>query len=199
MQSGADLACPDSSSCTRFSIGRKWGEIRALAYKARPGGACQCAAAQTAPPGGPNVHRPGLGCWSDTRVDFDIHSLETTMNYEDRDTYGMYTKHDVSGPGPDDRRGPGPEMMGAETLLGNDVVNQKGEDLGDIKEIMLDLRNGTVAYAVLSFRSSASVPRPAGWRRSRPFSPACPPTATPAWPSCWCSTWHRTTRAFSPN
>jgi sporulation protein YlmC with PRC-barrel domain len=73
------------------------------------------------------------------------------MNYEDRDTYGMYTKHDVSGPGPDDRRGPGPEMMGAETLLGNDVVNQKGEDLGDIKEIMLDLRNGTVAYAVLSF------------------------------------------------
>jgi sporulation protein YlmC with PRC-barrel domain len=71
------------------------------------------------------------------------------MNYEDRDIYGMY-KGDVSG-GPDARRGPGPELMGAETLIGNDVYNPKGEDLGEIKEIMLDMRSGKVAYAVLSF------------------------------------------------
>jgi len=67
------------------------------------------------------------------------------MNYEERDSFGMYKA------GPDQRRGPGPEMMGAETLIGNDVYNHKGEDLGDIKEIMLDMRNGQVAYAVLSF------------------------------------------------
>jgi sporulation protein YlmC with PRC-barrel domain len=67
------------------------------------------------------------------------------MNYEERDSFGMYKA------GPDRRRGPGPEMMGAETLVGNDVYNHKGEDLGDIKEIMLDMRNGNVAYAVLSF------------------------------------------------
>ena len=53
--------------------------------------------------------------------------------------------------GPDMRHGPGPELMGAETLIGSDVYNKKGEDLGDIKEIMLDMRTGRVAYAVLSF------------------------------------------------
>lgn len=41
--------------------------------------------------------------------------------------------------------------MGADTLVGNDVYNHKGEDLGDIKEIMLDVHSGKVAYAVLSF------------------------------------------------
>jgi len=65
------------------------------------------------------------------------------MNYEDRDTYGMY-KSKTSG-------GPGPGLMGADTLIGNDVYNHKGEDLGDIKEIMLDVRSGKVSYAVLSF------------------------------------------------
>lgn len=72
------------------------------------------------------------------------------MNYEDRDTYGMY-RGQADTAGPDQRRGPGPDMMGANTLIGNDVYNHNAEDLGDIKEIMLDLRNGTVAYAVLSF------------------------------------------------
>ena len=41
--------------------------------------------------------------------------------------------------------------MGAGTLIGNRVCNQKGEDLGVIKEIMLDLRNAKVVYAVLSY------------------------------------------------
>jgi len=67
------------------------------------------------------------------------------MNYEERDTFGMYKA------GPNVRKGPGPEMMGAATLVGNDVSNHKGENLGDIKEIMLDMRSGRVAYAVLSF------------------------------------------------
>ena len=48
-------------------------------------------------------------------------------------------------------RGPGPEVMGAQTLIGNDVYNHKGEDIGEIKEIMLDMQSGKISYAVLSF------------------------------------------------
>jgi sporulation protein YlmC with PRC-barrel domain len=47
--------------------------------------------------------------------------------------------------------GPGPALMGADTLIGDSVVNAADEDLGDIKEIMLDMQTGQVAYAVLSF------------------------------------------------
>lgn len=65
------------------------------------------------------------------------------MNYETRDTYGMYNNEYHSGPGP--------RLMGADTLNGNDVYNAQNEDLGDIKEIMLDVASGKVAYAVLSF------------------------------------------------
>ena len=68
------------------------------------------------------------------------------MNYTERDTYGMYNAYTGAPSG-----GPGPELMGADTLVGNDVYNQQGEKLGDIKEIMLDMRSGRVAYAVLSF------------------------------------------------
>ncbi len=77
------------------------------------------------------------------------------MNFEDRDIYGMYygmRKAKTNGDaGPDIRQGPGPELMGAETLVGNDVCNLNGIDLGEIKEIMLDMRSGSVGYAVLSF------------------------------------------------
>lgn len=63
-------------------------------------------------------------------------------NYVTRDKFGMYANE--SG-------GPGPALMGADTLLGNDVYNNDGEDLGDIKEFMIDMATGTVAYAVLSY------------------------------------------------
>jgi sporulation protein YlmC with PRC-barrel domain len=42
-------------------------------------------------------------------------------------------------------------ILGASKLNGDDVYNPKGEKLGSIKEIMLDIQNGKVAYAVLSF------------------------------------------------
>ena len=63
-------------------------------------------------------------------------------DYVTRDKYGMYA---------DDNSGPGPELMGADTLNGNDVYNSDGEDLGDIKEFMIEMSTGKVAYAVLSF------------------------------------------------
>ncbi len=46
--------------------------------------------------------------------------------------------------------GPGPQVMGADTLIGDNVVNTLGEDLDEIKEIMLDVVSGRIAYAVLS-------------------------------------------------
>jgi sporulation protein YlmC with PRC-barrel domain len=72
------------------------------------------------------------------------------MSYEDRDTYGMY-KSTAYRSYTTEGEGPGPRLMGADTLIGEDVYNHKDEDLGDIKEIMLDMNTGNVAYAVLSF------------------------------------------------
>jgi sporulation protein YlmC with PRC-barrel domain len=64
------------------------------------------------------------------------------MSYSERDAYGMYvdTGH----------KGPGPSLMGADTLLGDHVHNLKNEHLGTIKEIMLDMQTGMVAYVVMS-------------------------------------------------
>lgn len=65
------------------------------------------------------------------------------MSYADRDRYGMYKDTRSTGPGP--------ALMGADTLIGDSVVNAQEEDLGDIREIMLDMQTGQVAYAVLAF------------------------------------------------
>ena len=73
------------------------------------------------------------------------------MNNEERDSYGIYRNLGKKAAGADARRGPGPGLMGADTLVGNDVCDLKGESLGDIKEIMLDMRSGKVGYAVLAF------------------------------------------------
>jgi hypothetical protein len=73
------------------------------------------------------------------------------MNYEDRDPYGIYKIRPGDQYDDPTRHGPGPTLLGANTLIGNDVYNQSGEELGDIKEIMLDTHNGRVSYAVLSF------------------------------------------------
>jgi sporulation protein YlmC with PRC-barrel domain len=78
------------------------------------------------------------------------------MNYEENDAFGMYGTG-VEKAGPAAKKGPGPELMGAHTLVGNDVYNAKGEDVGDIKEIMLDMRTGKVSYAVLSFEPFLSM------------------------------------------
>ncbi len=46
--------------------------------------------------------------------------------------------------------GPGPYVMAADTLQGDEVFNRQGENLGEIKSIMIDVPTGQVAYAVLS-------------------------------------------------
>src|SRR5579864_2409656 len=46
--------------------------------------------------------------------------------------------------------GPGPHVMAAATLDGNKVLSSDGKDIGKIKDIMLDVGSGCIAYAVLS-------------------------------------------------
>ncbi|WP_368623413.1 PRC-barrel domain-containing protein [Paraburkholderia sp. BR13444] len=46
--------------------------------------------------------------------------------------------------------GPGPEVMAASTLEGTRVVSSDNEDIGKISHVMLDVRSGRIAYAVLS-------------------------------------------------
>ncbi|MBA4094541.1 MAG: hypothetical protein C0489_10695, partial [Candidatus Accumulibacter sp.] len=65
------------------------------------------------------------------------------MGYVNRDKYGIYKRTGSAGPGP--------ALMGADTLIGDGVVNGAEQDLGDIKEIMLDMNSGQVAYVVLAF------------------------------------------------
>jgi len=65
------------------------------------------------------------------------------MNYLQQDRYGMY--------GNQSHQGPGPILMGASTLIGNEVYNPEEEHLGEIKEVMIETATGDVAYAVLSF------------------------------------------------
>lgn len=44
-----------------------------------------------------------------------------------------------------------PNVLSATTMIGDDVRNSQGEDLGSIEEFMIDLNRGCISYAVLSF------------------------------------------------
>jgi sporulation protein YlmC with PRC-barrel domain len=46
--------------------------------------------------------------------------------------------------------GPGPDVMAASTLDGTKAVSSDGEHVGKISDIMLDVRGGRIAYAVLA-------------------------------------------------
>jgi hypothetical protein len=50
------------------------------------------------------------------------------------------------------QRSPGStlELTGPDTFIGDPVYNHKGEHLGSIQEIMLDLQSGKISHAVMS-------------------------------------------------
>lgn len=73
------------------------------------------------------------------------------MSYEVQDIQDSKKDRMKDTRGPDMRHGPEPELMSASTLIVDRVCNKKMEVLGGIKEILLDMRNGKVGYAVLSF------------------------------------------------
>ncbi|NJL94762.1 MAG: PRC-barrel domain containing protein [Anaerolineae bacterium] len=43
------------------------------------------------------------------------------------------------------------QLLSSQSLLGTRVENSKGESLGTIKELMIDIKHGRIAYAVLDF------------------------------------------------
>ncbi len=49
-----------------------------------------------------------------------------------------------------EKHGPGPRVMAADTLQGDDVRNEAGEKLGELTHIMIDVPTGRVAYGVLT-------------------------------------------------
>jgi sporulation protein YlmC with PRC-barrel domain len=44
-----------------------------------------------------------------------------------------------------------PEFLSSSTIKGDKIVNEAGDDLGKIEELMIDLRDGRLAYVVMSF------------------------------------------------
>jgi len=63
-------------------------------------------------------------------------------NYAPHDKHGLYAGNATTGPGP--------ALMGADTLMGNDVHRAAIDKLGHIKELMIAMAAGRVAYAVLA-------------------------------------------------
>lgn len=50
-----------------------------------------------------------------------------------------------------------PAVLSSSTLTGDDVVDREGNKLGTLKELMIDLDRGEVAYAVLSRGGMAGI------------------------------------------
>jgi sporulation protein YlmC with PRC-barrel domain len=44
-----------------------------------------------------------------------------------------------------------PQVLSASTIIGDKVINTAGEQLGSVKELMIDPDDGFIIYAVLSF------------------------------------------------
>ncbi len=44
-----------------------------------------------------------------------------------------------------------PDFLSADSIKSDKVVNEAGEDIGKIEELMIDLKNGRIGYVVLSF------------------------------------------------
>ncbi len=44
-----------------------------------------------------------------------------------------------------------PRILSAATIIGDKVVNAEGEQLGNIRDLVIDLDDAQIAYAVLSF------------------------------------------------
>ena len=66
------------------------------------------------------------------------------------DPIGSSGETRIVGKGSATAEGPGPYVMAASTLDGDKVMSSDGEDVGKIKEIMLDVYTGRIAYAVMS-------------------------------------------------
>ena len=58
---------------------------------------------------------------------------------------------EVTGTGKVTGTGDQTRVLTARSIMGDDVVNTAGEHVGDIKDLMIDVKMGSIAYAVLDF------------------------------------------------
>ena len=56
----------------------------------------------------------------------------------------------IVGKGSRSAAGPGPHVMAASTLDGDKILCTEGDEVGKVKEIMLDVQSGMIAYVVMS-------------------------------------------------
>lgn len=69
--------------------------------------------------------------------------------------------------GPRTGQGPGGRLVRAASLAGEHVVTRSGEPIGSVSELMLDVRRGRIAYAVVAqggFMGIAERLQPIPWR-----------------------------------
>ncbi|MFN6943813.1 MAG: PRC-barrel domain-containing protein [Cytophagaceae bacterium] len=59
-------------------------------------------------------------------------------------------KVNLTGKTPDENVNPA-QFLTASSIIGDRVENSKGETLGDIKDVMLDIQNGKIEYVVMEF------------------------------------------------
>ncbi|WP_206956980.1 PRC-barrel domain-containing protein [Trinickia acidisoli] len=65
-------------------------------------------------------------------------------------TTGVSQGARIVGKGSETAAGPGPDVMAASTLDGDRILSTDGEEVGKVKEIMLDVQAGRIAYVVMS-------------------------------------------------
>ncbi len=61
---------------------------------------------------------------------------------------------------PDGQAGAANRMVSARRLMGRDVHDRTGDDIGEIKDLVVDLDNGSVSYAVLEYDKPWSLDNP---------------------------------------
>jgi hypothetical protein len=81
------------------------------------------------------------------------HLLQLCLGQEDIMPTNPASPHigaHIVGKGSKTAAGPGPYVMGASTLEGDSVFSSDDEEIGKIKEIMLEVESGRIVYAVMS-------------------------------------------------
>jgi sporulation protein YlmC with PRC-barrel domain len=79
-------------------------------------------------------------------------SIQTTTD-ENRPDVSVASLLDTGGArvvGGTQSGGPGPNVLAANSLIGESIINTHGETLGSLADIMLDLESGRIAYAVMT-------------------------------------------------
>lgn len=72
------------------------------------------------------------------------------MRTQSTSTTGVSQGARIVGKGNETASGPGPDVMAASTLDGDKILSTDGEEVGKVKEIMLDVQGGRIAYVVMS-------------------------------------------------